>query len=299
MAANKIWTNPANRPDDFEGRIVAAEVKPLEDDRNEEGNNSVDLKHKAEEKEMLLTNTESIESDKESDFSNRILETDKYNPSEPLGQDDTDTDTDTQDDAADLLAFLPSLNTNGVDNVNDDIVDTEIKTNKLESEKPKNTRIVAQTEVSPSVSIKSKATSAKRQVSFSVPVGLIEEHKEQVTLFFKWLQDGIQSGSLKTNQAKARVHTVDEGVILITPGIFQDFARSQENKDDASWMAIQQKVLKKNWHIRGNKGLNVVKYQVKGKSKQTTVNTILFQDVSKIFGLKEPPASNPHFTKVD
>ena len=40
------------------------------------------------------------------------------------------------------------------------------------------------------------------------------------------------------------------------------------------------------------------KYQVKGKSKQTTVNVILFQDVSKVFGLQDPPASNPHLMKA-
>jgi len=49
---------------------------------------------------------------------------------------------------------------------------------------------------------------------------------DQVTQFFEWLQEGIKKGSLKTNQAKARIHTVDEGVILITPGIFQDFSKT-------------------------------------------------------------------------
>jgi len=121
---------------------------------------------------------------------------------------------------------------------------------------------------------------------------------DQVTQFFQWLQDGIKKGSLKTNQAKARIHTVDEGVILITPGIFQDFAKTTDEEND-DWTAIQQKVLKKNWHVRGDKGLNVVKYQVKGKNKQTTMNAVLFNDVSKVSGFKEPPASNPHLTKID
>jgi len=58
------------------------------------------------------------------------------------------------------------------------------------------------------------------------------------------------------------------------PGIFQDFARTKVNS--SNWAAIQQKVLKKNWHVRNNKGLNVVKYQVKGQKKQTTVNAGLF-----------------------
>ena len=121
---------------------------------------------------------------------------------------------------------------------------------------------------------------------------------DQVTQFFEWIQDGIKKGSLKTNQAKARIHTVDEGVILITPGIFQDFARTKD-EENFNWTAIQQKVLKKNWHVRNDKGLNVVKYQVKGHKKQTTMNAVLFKDISKVFGDNESPASNPHLTKID
>ena len=127
----------------------------------------------------------------------------------------------------------------------------------------------------------------------------IQNNLDQVSLFFKWLQDGIQAGSLKANQAKARIHIVDEGVLLVTPGIFQDFARSHSNKDASSWNSIQQKVLKKNWHVRDAKGLNVVKYTVKGMNKKTIINAVLFQKVSRVFGSIEPPASNPHLTRID
>ena len=117
-------------------------------------------------------------------------------------------------------------------------------------------------------------------------------------MFFEWLQNGIEKGELKINQLRTRIHVVDEGVILITPGIFQDFALSDES-DKSKWAAIQKKVLKKNWHFRDKQGLNVVKYQVKGQKKLTTVNTILFHDVSLVFGSMEPPTSNPHLLKID
>ena len=87
-------------------------------------------------------------------------------------------------------------------------------------------------------------------------------------------------------------------MILITPGIFQDFAQSNEN-DKSKWAAIQKKVLKKNWHFRDKQGLNVVKYQVKGQRKLTVINTVLFHDVSLVFGSMEPPTSNPHLLKID
>jgi hypothetical protein len=139
--------------------------------------------------------------------------------------------------------------------------------------------------------------SLKRQATLSAPND-VGTSADQVSLFFKWLQDGVQAGNLKANQAKARIHIVNEGVVLITPGVFQDFAKSQSNKDASSWSSIQQKVLKKNWHIRDAKGLNVVKYTVKGMNKKAVINAVLFEDVSKVFGVKEPPSSNPHLARI-
>lgn len=122
---------------------------------------------------------------------------------------------------------------------------------------------------------------------------------DPVSQFFDWIQAGIRKGQLKVNQAKARIHVVDEGIILVTPGIFQDFAQSSANSNDLAWSVIQQKVLKKNWHVRDAKGLNVVKYQIKGKNKSTAINAVLFQDKTRIFGGREPPASNPHLFRKD
>ena len=67
----------------------------------------------------------------------------------------------------------------------------------------------------------------------------------------------------------------------------------------SSWSSIQQKVLKKNWHVRDSKGLNVVKYTVEGMNKKAIINAVLFEDVSKVFGVKEPPLGNPHLIKMD
>ena len=34
-------------------------------------------------------------------------------------------------------------------------------------------------------------------------------------------------------------------------------------------------------------------------NKKAVINAVLFEDVSKVFGVKEPPASNPHLEKKD
>ncbi len=66
-----------------------------------------------------------------------------------------------------------------------------------------------------------------------------------------------------------------------------------------SWTSLQQKILKKKWHVRDEKGLNIVKYQVQGLSKKTSINAILFNDVTAVFGSLTPPTSNPHLLKMD
>jgi len=221
-----------------------------------------------------------------------LLEKVEYKSLEPLSQ---NLSTTLEDDL-DLLAFLPSINIEqehkGNDNKNEAIkpgeaVESFIESNNIRNTVQPDTR--AYTHNKSSLAEKQNDSSMQNKVAVEI---------DQVTQFFEWLQYGIQKGSLKTNQAKARIHTVDEGVIIITPGIFQDFARTK-NEGNFDWTAIQQKVLKKNWHVRNDKGLNVVKYLVKGKNKQTTMNAVLFKDVSKVFGFKEPPVSNPHLTKMD
>jgi integrating conjugative element relaxase (TIGR03760 family) len=116
------------------------------------------------------------------------------------------------------------------------------------------------------------------------------------TLFFEWLQDGVSSGKIKTNAAKARVHVVSEGVIVVTPGIFQDFSESTQNQ--YNWKDVQKIVLKQKLHSRDDKGLNVIKYEVKGQNKMTKINAILFNDKSLVFGNVEPPSQNPHLGRI-
>ncbi len=271
VATSKIWVSLAKRPNDFEGRIITKDAKLSE--------------NKLQEKIASQNKIESTKNVTENSVESSQLEKIEYKALEPLEQNYTVTEVD----ESDLLAFLPSISSDSEDNITRSVAD-EIKVKKIEEDEP---RISTQSE-----KITPNKESLKRQVILSAPND-VGTNSDQVSLFFNWLQDGVLTGSLKANQAKARIHIVNEGVILITPGIFQDFAKSQCNKDTSSWSSIQQKVLKKNWHVRDGKGLNVVKYTVKGMNKKAVINAVLFEDVSKVFGVKEPPASNPHLSRVD
>ncbi|MCA8057151.1 MULTISPECIES: MobH family relaxase [Burkholderia cepacia complex] len=44
--------------------------------------------------------------------------------------------------------------------------------------------------------------------------------------FMAWVQEGVANGGLPYNESMARVHFVPEGMLLVTPAIFRDFAQA-------------------------------------------------------------------------
>lgn len=44
--------------------------------------------------------------------------------------------------------------------------------------------------------------------------------------FMAWVQEGIATGALPYNESMARVHFVPEGMLLVTPAVFRDFAQA-------------------------------------------------------------------------
>jgi conjugal transfer pilus assembly protein TraI len=118
-----------------------------------------------------------------------------------------------------------------------------------------------------------------------------QENSSPVNQFIAWVKTGVQTGSIQVNHAHARVHVVNEGVLLMSPGIFQDYAKFLGDKD---WIAIQKSFFKQNWHLKDPGGRNIMKYQVKGKEREKTVNGVLIPDNAMIFGTAIIPQPNPH-----
>lgn len=83
----------------------------------------------------------------------------------------------------------------------------------------------------------------------------------QQSEFLAWLRDGIVTGRLKTNTADARVHYVEEGLLLVSPAVFRDFAGV------TGWEAAQKKLLKLRLHRKTAQGTNVWTYRVVGETK--------------------------------
>jgi conjugal transfer pilus assembly protein TraI len=263
IPVSKIWPNSTTRPDEFDGSVV-----PLDSHKDIAPN----------EKHAEVTGQQPHEKQVPEQTANITIE--QPIPEPQLLNESTSSPPESK--AYDLLQFLPSSAEDTIETASEKSVQTEINPGNVFNE---NEEKNFQPESSTRIDTKEIEKPAKGNA-------------DSIAQFFAWIQSGVQQGQLKVNQPKARIHVVDEGVILVTPGIFQDFAKSQSNAANLKWTAIQQKVLKKNWHVRDENGLNVIKFQVNGKSKSTSVNAILFQDVSWIFGDQSASPCNPHLSRA-
>jgi hypothetical protein len=98
--------------------------------------------------------------------------------------------------------------------------------------------------------------------------------------FMTWINSGLKDGSIRVNESRAPVHFVKEGMLLVSPRIFREYANRQSDRfsaaaendsaqqaDTARW--IQRRVLLARWHERGNDGINFRSYRLmlSGKGK--------------------------------
>jgi integrating conjugative element relaxase (TIGR03760 family) len=109
--------------------------------------------------------------------------------------------------------------------------------------------------------------------------------------FLAWLKDGLSAGRLQINNVKARIHTVPEGLLLVSPGIFRDF-------DAPNWAHTQQRFQKLKLHEKNVDGTNVYTYLVKGKRKTPSLlKGFLITNTKAVLGV-DLPAPNKHLEAV-
>ncbi|MFA6094269.1 MAG: MobH family relaxase [Candidatus Paceibacterota bacterium] len=109
--------------------------------------------------------------------------------------------------------------------------------------------------------------------------------------FLTWLVTGLSDRTIRYNEPGARVHAVQEGVVLVSPGIFKDFA--QEHPEGGPWEAVQKKFLKLNLHERTKSGLNVHAYRISGSNHSASIMALLVKDTALLFR-RGMPSANPH-----
>lgn len=108
--------------------------------------------------------------------------------------------------------------------------------------------------------------------------------------FMQWVQGGLQNGEMAYNEPGAMVHFVSEGMLLVSPKIFQAYA----TMSGLDWSALQRKFVKSAWPIRAKDGKFVWSYQIvsaKKEGKGILLNGFLLDP--KPF-ISQPPEPNPY-----
>lgn len=114
--------------------------------------------------------------------------------------------------------------------------------------------------------------------------------------FLDWIIAGIQDRSVDYNNPSARIHVVNEGVLLLSPGIFQDYVSVHQLNEP--WESIQKQFLKLELHERTAGGFNIHRYRVSGDNQNAPITALLLKDIGLLFKTGTP-RPNPHVTKLE
>ena len=121
--------------------------------------------------------------------------------------------------------------------------------------------------------------------------------------FMIWLNQGLLSRKLILNDTKALIHTVDNTLYLVSPGIFQRYAQEyvsvamlakQDNLSDWQW--IQKRFEKLQCHRKQGNGLNIWTCEVRGPRKSRRIHGYLLATPQML--LTEVPPNNPYLVLV-
>jgi integrating conjugative element relaxase (TIGR03760 family) len=108
----------------------------------------------------------------------------------------------------------------------------------------------------------------------------------------QWIVQGLTQGRLKINTVDARLHVTGEGLLLVSPGIFRDFAGMD------GWLNAQKRLVKHKAHLRTPDRTNIWTYRVIGERKSSALlKGILLPDPAAQLGLRLPEP-NPHLALV-
>jgi len=117
--------------------------------------------------------------------------------------------------------------------------------------------------------------------------------------FVTWLHHAIQARKLFLNDAKALVHTVDDTVYLVSPGIFQRYAQEHPRVGGLAkemqlhdWQWVQKQFERLQVHRKQSNGLNIWTCTVTGPRKSRKLHGYLLNDSKTLFA--EQPPNNPY-----
>ena len=106
--------------------------------------------------------------------------------------------------------------------------------------------------------------------------------------FVEWLAEGLTSGALPINSAKASVHVADSGLLLVSPAVFRAFAGE-------NWRHVQKRFLKRKLTEKTADGENIFHYLLDSERGQRTIKGLLMGDAEEKLGVSLPQG-NPRLS---
>lgn len=118
---------------------------------------------------------------------------------------------------------------------------------------------------------------------------------EEAMNFMKWVQAGLASGTMPYNESGAMVHFVKQGMLLVSPKVFQAYA----GKNEEDWMGIQKRFVKSGWALRATDGKYIWRYQVISGKNATGImlNGMIVANPGEF--INDVPAVNPFLVLFD
>ncbi len=126
--------------------------------------------------------------------------------------------------------------------------------------------------------------------------------------FIGWLRQELSDGTLRVNGAGALVHFVDEGMLLVSPRIFREFAKRFGEDGSGCRPAIaalepdigksiQRQLLRAGWHLRANNGVNILTYQVmRGDRAVSKLSGVVIRNPARF--VNPVPSINPVLVRL-
>ncbi len=122
--------------------------------------------------------------------------------------------------------------------------------------------------------------------------------------FLNWVKEGILSHKLIINDSKAKIHTVDGSVFLVTPGLFQRYTQEFPGisqgacQEIEEWRWVQKQFEKLKVHSKRDNGLNIWVCQVEGPRKKGKLQGYLIEKPELLFEATSVPSDNI-FLKIE
>lgn len=110
--------------------------------------------------------------------------------------------------------------------------------------------------------------------------------------FLSWLKTGLEQRRFQINTPQARIHVLEEGLALVSPGIFQDYA-------PLDWHRVQRRFQKLKLHAKTPRDENIWTCRVEKDRKRSLIKVFLIPQPVDTLELSIPiPPPNPAVSLV-